>query len=302
MAEWVSGAGGSRLRAALFPVSGTPRGSVIVNPGRTEPIEKYFEVAGELNARGFAVLVHDWRGQGLSDRLLPNRRLGHAVGPDDFLVDLSAVIAAFEPRLPKPWLTLAHSMGGCLTLMALARGEARFVGAILSAPMCGVLTGGVPRPLARNLAYGLHAIGLGRGPVPGRDTEATPFASNIVTHDPARHDRYEALILAHPELGLGLPTWSWVKFAFQATEALQYGEGAPRIAIPVTVIAAAEDNIVDNAATRRVAARLPHGRLVIAPGAYHEVLQETDEIRALFWREFDAMAALAAPAAKVPPS
>ena len=34
------------LGAAL--VAATPRGTVIVSPGRTEPIEKYFEVIAEL--------------------------------------------------------------------------------------------------------------------------------------------------------------------------------------------------------------------------------------------------------------
>jgi lysophospholipase len=47
---------------------GANRGSVVVSPGRSEPIEKYFEVVQDLLDRGFVVLVHDWRGQGLSHR------------------------------------------------------------------------------------------------------------------------------------------------------------------------------------------------------------------------------------------
>ena len=46
-----------------------------------------------------------------------------------------------------------------------------------------------------------------------------------------------------------------------------------------------------NSASRAAAARLPHGRYVLAPGAYHEILMETDETRALFFREFDALLA-----------
>lgn len=69
-AEWFTGAGGVRLRAALFPAP-KPVGSVVISSGRTEFIEKYLEVAAELVARGFTVLIHDWRGQGLSQRLLP---------------------------------------------------------------------------------------------------------------------------------------------------------------------------------------------------------------------------------------
>src|SRR6478735_8712131 len=82
-AEWFSGADGATLRAALFRPAlilegGQPRGSVVVSPGRSEPIEKYFEVVQDLLDRGFVVLVHDWRGQGLSHRALPDRLKGHA--------------------------------------------------------------------------------------------------------------------------------------------------------------------------------------------------------------------------------
>jgi lysophospholipase len=55
------------------------------------------------------------------------------------------------------------------------------------------------------------------------------------------------------------------------------------------VIAAGEDRLVDNSALRRVTARAPKGRYTEIPDAYHEILQETDDIRAAFWREFDAL-------------
>ncbi|MBE7218155.1 MAG: alpha/beta hydrolase, partial [Caulobacteraceae bacterium] len=46
-AEWVEGADGACLRAALFRPQGAPRGSVVIHPGRTEFIEKYGEVVGD---------------------------------------------------------------------------------------------------------------------------------------------------------------------------------------------------------------------------------------------------------------
>jgi lysophospholipase len=287
-AEWFAGAGGARLRAALFTPAGAPRGSVIVSPGRTEPIEKYVETVEALTDRGFAALVHDWRGQGLSHRLLANRRLGHARGSKDFLGDYSALLAAFETRLPRPWIALGHSMGGCLTLLALARGQKGFSGAILSAPMLGLSTGAVPVWAARTLSAGLAGIGLG-GSAAIRSPAGQAFEGNILTHDRAHWDRYEALLAASPELALGDPTWGWLDFALSATRALQTGPGVAQIAIPVTVVIAGEERLVDNAAARRVAGRLREGRLVEIPGAFHELLQETDDVRAAFWREFDEL-------------
>jgi lysophospholipase len=288
-AEWFTGAGGARLRAALFLPQGKARGSVVLSPGRTEPIEKYFEVVGTLLGRGFAVLTHDWRGHGLSFRPSGDQR-GHAIGWRDFIADYSTLLAAFETRLPRPWLALGHSMGGCLTLLALAEGETRFAAAILSAPMLGLLTGGIPRPAARALARSMTALGRGREPAVRETPGPETFEANVLTHDHARWTRNTDQVTAYPELRVGPPTWGWLDFAFQATDRLQRGAGVTRIAAPVTVVAAGEDRLVDNAALERVTARVPDGRFVTVPGAYHEILQETDALQAPFWSEFDRLA------------
>jgi len=136
--DWVVGAGGGRLRAALFVPTGQARGSVVLSGGRTEPIEKYYETIQDFMDRGFVVLAHDWRGQGLSLRELPDRRKGHARGYRTFLEDFRRLLDAYEARLPRPWIAVGHSMGGGLTLLAMASGERRFAGAVLSAPMLGL--------------------------------------------------------------------------------------------------------------------------------------------------------------------
>ncbi|MBK8545664.1 MAG: alpha/beta hydrolase [Caulobacteraceae bacterium] len=80
---------------------GEARGSVIVAPGRTEFIEKYFEVIRELQARGFAVFCIDWRGQGLSGREVENSLKGHLVSFDDPVNDLSTALKLLADRLPR---------------------------------------------------------------------------------------------------------------------------------------------------------------------------------------------------------
>jgi len=296
-AQWFTGAGGARLRAALFPRPGPAVGSVVVSPGRTEPIEKYFEVAARLTARGFVVVVHDWRGHGLSHRPLAGSILGHALGYHDFLADFAALLAAYEARLPRPWIALGHSMGGCLTFLALAMGEQRFSGAILSAPMLGLQLGSVPTPIAQAAAAILTGLGLGSGAAVRDPAAPTPFEANILTHDRARYERNLAQIAAHPELTVGAPTWGWLDFAFGATKELARGPGAPRITAPLTVVAAGEEHLVDNAASMRVTDRVPGALFEVIPGAYHELLQETDAIQDQFWGRFDALAERAGVAA-----
>ena len=286
---WYEGSGGVRLRAALAPALGAQRGSVIVSPGRTEPIEKYFEVMGELQARGFVVLLHDWRGQGLSHRLLEDRLKGHAEGHGDFLEDFKRLLAVCEPDLPRPWIALGHSMGGALTALSLAQGEARFAAALLSAPMMGLTA-------VRYLPQGAKMIarvaqGLGRSGhyvmKDGFDPMLGPFSGNILTHDERRYERYRAQLAACPDLALGGVTWGWLAFALAAGLELARPAAAKAVALPLTVVAAGEDQLVLNDPSRGYAQRAPQGRYVEIAGAYHEVLMETDARRALVWGAFD---------------
>ncbi len=294
-AEWFEGSGGVRLRAALFAPEGEPKGSVVLSPGRTEPIEKYFEVVQDLQAKGYVVLVHDWRGQGLSHRALPDRRKGHAHGWADFVADYGRLLDAFEPRLPKPWIAMAHSMGGCLTTLALANGQAgRFKAAILSAPMLGLQTGKRPAWAARALAWVMSRVDPGGYVLgdPGDPFKGT-FESDHLGHDRPRWDRYRAQIIACPDIALGGPTWGWLDFAFSACAWIATSPQAAKIDIPFTILGAGADHLVLPGAGEALAKRLPQGRYVGIPSAYHEIQMETDDIRAIFWREFDAVAAAA---------
>ena len=302
-AEWVQGRGGARLRAALFSPPGAVRGSVVLSPGRTEPIEKYFEVVGELQARGFVVLVHDWRGQGLSGRLSGDPLKGHARGWRWFLGDFDRLLEVFAERLPQPWIAVGHSMGGGLTALALSEGERRFAGAVLSAPMLGLQTGARSPALSRRWAR--LQTQLGRGGDYAQPQPSDPldemFQDNVLTHDRARWERFRAQLLACPDLRLGSVTWGWAAFALTLVRRIEQLRGIEALDIPLTIVAAQDERLCDNAASRAVAARAPQGRYVEAPGSFHEVLMETDARRAVFWREFDALAeaVIARPAARL---
>ncbi|MBO9708414.1 MAG: alpha/beta hydrolase [Caulobacter sp.] len=296
-AEWFSGADGATLRAALFSPQGKARGSVVVSPGRSEPIEKYFEVVQDLLDRDFVVLVHDWRGQGLSHRALSDRLKGHADGFKPFLSDYQALLAAFEARLPKPWIALGHSMGGCLTTLVLAHGETRFAAAVLSAPMLGLNTGGKPAGPARALAWvmarsrykGEYVLGDAGDPF------VQTFPKDALTHDAARYARLHAQMKANPDIALGGITWGWTDFAFSACAWLRRAKGVEAIAIPVTIVGAGQDSRVLVADEKSIAGRIPRGRYLEISDAFHEILIETDDRRAVFWKAFDETVDAVAP-------
>ena len=296
-AFWFQGAGGVTLRAAVAPALGPSRGSVILSPGRTEPLEKYFETIAELQQRGFCVLIHDWRGQGLSQRMLDDRLKGHADGHGAFLDDFRILLDGMEAELPRPWIAFGHSMGGALTALALAAGETRFAAAFLTAPMMGVAA-------VRQLPQAAHLIAQTMGGMghagdyilkDGHDPMLGPYEKNVLTHDKRRYERYRDQLKACPDLALGGVTWGWLAFALDCAVRLARPSAAKKADLPLTVVGASEDHLVLNGPARKYAERAPQGRYAEIAGAFHEVLMETDPRRALVWREFDELAARAIP-------
>ena len=266
-------------------------GTVLICTGRSEFIEKYFEVVGELRARGFTVVVFDWRGQGLSGRSLRNPRKGHVVHFADYRDDLFAVAdQVLGPFCPRPWYGLAHSMGGAIAIAAAAERPELFRRLVLSAPMVRLARlrfEPTLRLLARILRYG----GLGRAFVPGGRGRASLFGSferNVLTSDPVRHARVLALLGAEPRLGLGAPTVGWVHAAFEAMTRLDAPDLPERIRTPVLAVVPGLDRVVAARATERLVSRCRGGRVVDVPGCRHEILMERDVFRQQFWAAFDA--------------
>ena len=123
------------------------------------------------------------------------------------------------------------------------------------------------------------------------DPHGETFERNIVTHDARRYARNREIFLAEPQLGLNAGTWGWLDFALSASAWLKRSPRVAAIDIPVLVLAAEQEKLVDNADQREIVARIPKGRWIEIPGAYHELFQEVDDIRARVWREFDDLAA-----------
>ena len=135
----ITTADGVRLRFARFAPQAPLRGTVALLTGRTEFIEKYFEVVRDLQVRGFCVAVLDWRGQGGSQRLTGNPRKGHVRRFSDYLADLDAFAKqVLLPDCPAPHFGLAHSMAGTILLEAVVAGRRWFDRMVLCAPMLGL--------------------------------------------------------------------------------------------------------------------------------------------------------------------
>ena len=206
------------LRAARWSCGAACAGTIAILPGRAEFIEKYFEVIGELLSRNFDVAILDWRGQGLSGRLVNDPRKGHI---DDFRAferDLDALVEqVLEPFCRPPWFALGHSMGAAIALAKARAGRSPFARMVLTAPMIDIYGQRFGRGV-RILAKALVLLGQGRRFVPGfgpKPYMSASFEGNILTSDSSRHARAAAIIEAAPELAIGDPTIGWINAAFR---------------------------------------------------------------------------------------
>ena len=285
---WCEAADGKRLRAAVWNEGGE-RGHVILFTGRTEFLEKVALPAAELARRGCAVASIDWRGQGLSDRLVQPRLKGHI---EDFLQyhqDLAALLGRPEVmRLRGPRLALAHSMGGAIALGAILRHRIEPRALVLTAPLMGIRYSRQMRWAARltiqiaRLINRLHAW-----PPFGTSDEPyvfSEFEGNVLTSDRAVYEWMAAALRRQPDLQLAMPTIGWVGAA--NAECRFIGEAGP-LAIPSLCLLGSEEKVVDADAVRRGAARLG-AELVEVEGAEHELLIERPELRARAWEAIDA--------------
>ena len=290
---WFKGVGGKRLRYAIFKSDmSVARGTVVLLQGRNESIEKYYETVRHFTGRGLWVATFDWRGQGLSDRLLKNPLRGHLRRFRDLEADLSIFLETIVlPETRLPFCLVAHSMGALVALSLAPKLANRIERMALIAPFVELSNQPIPVWAIRLITRILRLSGLG-WLSSGRDRFPRPFENNALTTDIDRYARNQALYLKHPELRLGPPTACWVNEMLAAMDRTTRFEHLDRIKVPTLLIGAGNDPIVAPQAIESLGNRFRAGRAIMINGARHELLQEADRYR---------IAALAAIDAFIPP-
>lgn len=289
-------ANGQELRFGCVSPPQKPRAVVVVLPGLSEFCEKYFELAHNLLARGCAVWVLDWYGQGKSDRFFredPQRRHSESFEGDIFDLDRWIRDYVRPASGGVPLVLLGHSMGGHIGMRWLAANPGVFRAAAFTAPMVGIRAlRRLPRWLARFLTR-LFDAGLGTRYAPGggpwRAGSAAAKARLLLTSDPERGAVHEAWYARDPDLRVGGVTFGWLRAAYRSCLALQEPGIAERISMPCLVAIAGREGLVDNRAIRRLAARMPRARVIELPRARHEILMEQGAYRDVFLTAFDAL-------------
>jgi lysophospholipase len=294
LAFWLTTDDGKRVRAAVWPGGG--RGTAVIFAGRSEYIEKYGRVVGRLALRGFTVVAFDWRGQGLSTRPANFPQHGHVDDFREYQRDWAAVLAHAEAvGLPRPFVMIGHSMGGCIGLRTLIEGSA-FAGAILSAPMWRLQMRAATRQITSSLAVMANRVGLATRRMPGTNrlpsALAYAFQNNALTSCDEHFAWFGRQLTAEPGLGLAGPSVQWT---YAALEEMARLYRSPEPLVPVMSFLGSEEVVVSPTVIRTQMAKMPQGKLVGIEGARHEIWMERPEIQARVWAEVDAFLPRLAP-------
>lgn len=264
-----------------------PRGSLLFAAGRGDFVEKYLEALGDWHARGWSVSSFDWRGQGRSKG---TNAAGHFDSFDILVDDLGRIIDDWAASTPGPHVVVAHSMGAHMLLRLIVQQRPDIAAAVLVAPMIVVNSGAFPEWAAAGLAAAATMTGFGRWPIWGVQRARAPVGSvrqRILT---GCAERYEDELFwwdREPDATPAPPSFGWLNAAYQSARAFT-PEALAKVDLPVLVLGADKDQLVNPAAIRRVAALLPKGELAMFADSAHEILRERDSVRAEALARIDA--------------
>lgn len=278
----IEGQEGKKLYWVSFTRPENTKAIVVVN-GRIESVCKYQELFYDLFQQGYDIYSYDHRGQGLSDRSTPDPHVGYVEHFDYYIKDLHHILKHFDLSSYQNKFLIAHSMGGAIgTRYLQTHPQHEFDRVVLSAPMVGIhmpwYLRWLSRPLTRWMAF--------RNPLsylPGKKGYyVKPFSVNELTHSPIRYQWFRELYDSIPGIQLGGPSSHWVNQSL--TSARLCHQQANKIDIPVLLLQATEDVVVDNAAQYRFVKKINQhapnlAQLVEIKGARHEIFFETDALR-----------------------
>ena len=265
---------GIRVRTSFWAAN-DPVGTVFVFPGRADYIEKYGGLANFCLSNNLNVIAIDWRGQGLSERLLDDKNIGHIEDFKNYQNDVEVIInEAKGAGLVKPWIIFAHSMGGLIGLRTLHDNPV-FEKVVFTSPMWGIQMPPILKSGASIIMSLISLIGKMETYAPTTSPETRvlneEYEFNKLTSDIRNFKLLRQQLIQHPDLQIGGPSSAWVSAALDEIE-FQIGKEPP--ITPALCFLGEKEEIIDNLAVREFCKNWDSCDLISIPDAKHDLLME----------------------------
>jgi alpha-beta hydrolase superfamily lysophospholipase len=236
---------------------------LILVHGLGEHCGRYGNVVRHFVPLGYAVYGMDHIGHG---------RSGGAREAVQRFEDYTDTLAIFydlvQARQPeKPLFLLGHSMGGLIAFHSLLDHQARFQGAVLSAPSAKVSD-----RISRATIF------------MGRVLSVLAPGAGVLALDPGGISRDPEVVSAYVNDPLVFHGKTPARLAAELLKAmLRVPAEAPRISLPIMIVQGSEDRLVDPAGAQMLHDRVGSRdkTLRVYEGLYHEVFNEPERGRVL---------------------
>jgi len=265
------------------------KASIVLTTGWSETFLKYASIIRTLYEEGYNVYTYDHQSQGLSGRWLPDTQSTWVNTFDDYVNDYVYFVTRIiqNDRNKLKIYCLAHSMGGFIAAIAMARNPSIINKAVLCAPMlrmkCGTRSMNyrfpVPQPVAHWLAYLSWAVGLGTAHGVGYPNEVCTdkMARNTFTSDESRLLEMEVLRQKHPNAIATCVTNDWIRKSLELQ--IEFSRLYSLVRTNCLILRGTKDFFVYNRAMETFADQAGNARLATVEDAYHELLFESDDKR-----------------------
>ncbi len=224
---------GAKIRYAIREGTDPSRVVFFLN-GRSEYLEKYFDLPDDTQLASWTWITMDHRGQGASEG-----QRSHVASYTDFAKDAKAVID--EAGKGRPYVMMAHSMGGLITLYGTIKGFLTPTSIVLSSPLFGILAP-MPMTLAKALAKIFSYTPLFTRYTGSKVDRRADFSGNVLTHSQIRFDA-----MATSPYTTSSPTFGWVYATFEAFKLIFHEESLKNLKLPLAIAAGTEEKVVDRA-------------------------------------------------------
>lgn len=246
----------------------TSRATLVLTHGLGEHSESYWKVADDLAKLGYDVIAWDLRGHGRSEG-----KRGHVDAFEDYSHDLAQLLRYLKKsnHLTKPFVLMAHSMGGLVQFKYLISDEysanPQPVAAVFSSPLLDVALA-VPalKDAAAKLTFKIWpSLTLDNG-IQDEDLTRDPEWLKTYPKDTLRHSR------TSPALYFGM---------LDAMKDVK--NNAAKVLLPLLIQAAGHDKVVSTPAIQSLYAQLGSSdkELIVYDESYHEIFNDLDRAEAL---------------------
>lgn len=267
-----------KIAYKYFPVKNS-KATIVMSTGRSEVMIKYQELIYDLNNNGYSVYIYDHRGQGFSQRMTEDPRLGYVKDFFDYVKDLKYFVDNII-KYDKKLFLLTHSLGGQVASLYAQIYPNDFDAIVLNSPMhqLTLLSEFSTDFLCKFVKYML-------GDTPkymfGKfyfDFTEKKFSYNLLTHSKLRYSILNEAYALNPETSIGWSSINWVVESCRVSSIAL--ENAHKIKNPVLLIQASNDYLVNLKPQNEFCKGVGNlCELIAIDGAYHELFIEKDIYR-----------------------